>query len=123
MTRAMADLLVSHVPRKGPPRICVPRAAMRISTHVPTAGVPVRLTSRSTDRYGFIGALRWSVGHRRSAGRSVVRRFARPGRYRVVLRVLDTSGASASVVRILRVRAPRCVERVPERLEGPGCRV
>jgi hypothetical protein len=107
MSNAIKDMLVSHVPRSGAPQICVPRPAFAVTPASPVIGQPVRFTSTSVDRYGYIARLRWQLAGSRAAGAVVARRFWRAGTYRVTLLAVDTSGTNRAVTHILNVRARR----------------
>jgi N,N-dimethylformamidase beta subunit-like, C-terminal/PKD domain len=109
MTRALADLTVSHVPRPGPPDICVPAAAFSAPSSTPGVGEAVTLASTSTDAYGQIGGQDWTLagdgGAETVAGPALTRTFDRPGTAEVSLRVTDTSGAGATATGTIRICA------------------
>jgi PKD domain len=109
MTRALADLTVSHVPRPGPPDICVPAPAFTDGAAPPVVGEPVTFDSTSADPYGVIADQSWSVtgdgGAATGHGTSLVRQFTRPGQVQVGLSVTDSSGAAATVTKTVRICA------------------
>ncbi|HET8976707.1 MAG TPA: N,N-dimethylformamidase beta subunit family domain-containing protein [Solirubrobacteraceae bacterium] len=109
MTRALADLTVSHVPSPGPPDICVPAPAFSVPAPWAAVGARVSLDSASTDAYGVIGEQQWTVAGDgvsvHTAGAEAVATFRRPGAATVALRVTDTSGAAATLVKTVRICA------------------
>lgn len=109
MTRALADLTVSHVPRPGPPAICVPAAGFRDGAAAPAVGEPITFASTSSDAYGVISAQDWTIGgdggSATGAGTSFARTFARPGTAELSLRVVDSSGAAATIAQTVRICA------------------
>jgi hypothetical protein len=109
MTRALSDLTVSHVPRPGPPQICVPAPGFTTPAPAAAVGQPVTFDSTTSDAYGQLGNQGWSFAGDGGAGvangPSVTRTFARPGTARVTLRVTDSSGAPATLVKSVRICA------------------
>ncbi|HEY2441097.1 MAG TPA: PKD domain-containing protein, partial [Solirubrobacteraceae bacterium] len=109
MTRALSGLTVSHVPRPGPPQICVPTPGFTVPASSAAVGQPVTFDSTSTDAYGQIGSQVWSFagdgGAVMATGPSVTRTFTRPGTARVTLHVTDSSGAPATLVKSVRICA------------------
>ena len=109
MTRALADLTVSHVPRPGAPDICVPAAGFSDGAARPAVGEPITFASTSRDAYGVISAQDWTIGgdggSATGAGASFERTFARPGTAVLSLRVFDSSGAAATTAHIVRICA------------------
>jgi hypothetical protein len=129
MTRALADLTISHVPRPGPPDICVPTPAFDLTAPSPWAAVGQALTLRSTstDAYGEIGGEYWMLvgdgGAEAVTGPSLTRTFSRPGTARVALRVTDSSGAAATVLKTIRIcacPAPPAAGEWPAGTQGGG---
>jgi hypothetical protein len=109
MTRALADLTVSHVPRPGPPQICVPTPGFTAPASSAAVGQPVTFDSTSTDAYGRLSSQVWSFagdgGADVASGPSVTRTFTSPGTARVTLQVTDSSGAPAMLVKSMRICA------------------
>ncbi len=109
LTRALADLTVSHVPEPGPPDVCVPVPGFSGGEMPPVVGQPVTFTSTATDPYGYISAQDWTLagdgGAGSGEGPSLTRTFTRPGLAQVDLRVSDSSGAAASTGRTVRICA------------------
>ena len=107
MTRALQDLTQSHVPKPGPPEICVPTPDFTESAHWAAAGQRVTFTSTATDDYGEIGSQTWSFTEGRriqtATGQTVTMAFKRRGVVHVRLLASDTSGASAADVKTIRV--------------------
>jgi PKD domain len=118
MTRALSDLTVSHVPRPGPPQICVPTPGFTVPASSAAVGQPVTFDSTSTDAYGRIGSQVWSFAGDGGAavvtGPSATRTFTRPGTARITLHVTDSSGAPATVVQSVRI----CACPAPHRSGG-----
>lgn len=109
MTRALADLTVSHVPRPGPPDICVPVPSIAAPPSPVGVGETVMLDSTSADPYGDIGDQSWTLtgdgGTATATGPSLTGEFDRPGTVDVSLRVTDTSGAGAATDAIMHICA------------------
>ncbi len=109
MTRALADLTVSHVPRPGPPDVCVPAPAFSDGSASLAVGETVTFASTSSDAYGVIAGQDWTVtgdgGTAAVAGPVVTRTFTHPGLAQVGLRVIDSSGAAATIDRMVRICA------------------
>jgi hypothetical protein len=109
MSRALADLTVSHVPSSGPPDICVPAPAFTDPAPWAAVGQALTIRSTSTDPYGEIAGESWRLtgdgGSEVATGPSVSRTFHRPGTAHVALRVTDSSGAAATVIRTVRICA------------------
>jgi hypothetical protein len=107
MTRALVDLTHPHVPKVGPPKICVPSPRFTTSLARPAIGEPVVFTSTARDKYGQIAGQAWDLsGSRRfqdGTGLTAARSFSSPGVFRVGLRVTDSSGASATTTTTLLV--------------------
>lgn len=107
LTRALHDLTVSHVPRPGPPDICVPAARFSDGVGPPAVGEPITFASTSRDAYGVISAQDWTIsgdgGSASATGASLERTFARPGTAELSLRVLDASGAAATTAQTVRI--------------------
>lgn len=107
MTRALQDLTQSHVPRPGPPELCVPSPDFTASAQWAVAGQPITFTSAAVDNYGEIGSQTWSFTEgdqtKTATGDSVTETFARGGLVQVRLLSSDTSGASAADVQTIRV--------------------
>ncbi|MGI8573097.1 MAG: N,N-dimethylformamidase beta subunit family domain-containing protein [Solirubrobacteraceae bacterium] len=122
MTRALLDLSHSHVPKLGPPKICVPTPRFTASMTRPAIGQPVVFTSTARDKYGQLAGQAWdlngSARFQDGAGLTATRTFSSPGVFRVGLRVTDASGASATTTRTLLVC--RCPAAWPGR--GWGAR-
>jgi hypothetical protein len=109
MNRALGDLTQSHVPRPGPPHVCVPTAGFSVSAPWAAVGQPVTFSSTATDAYGEIASEEWSfTGSGLTAGvpgTAVTRVFGHPGLVSVGLRVTDASGAVATEVKTVKVCA------------------
>ncbi len=131
MTNALADLIRSHVPVPGPPRICVPTAGIAAPGDWVATGQRVRLSSTATDQYGSISGQTWDLsldGQSTSArGTSVNRTFWRRGTARVSLVVSDSSGATTTATTSLEVCPcpapghPGSVGWPPGSQHGPPC--
>ncbi len=109
MTQALTDLTQSHVPHPGPPRICVPTPSFSVQAPWAAVGQPVTLESASTDAYGQVASQNWTLSTLGSStdvsGPAMTRTFSRPGIVYVSLRVTDSSGAAATLVKSLHICA------------------
>jgi hypothetical protein len=129
MTRALADLTRSHVPVSGPPRICVPTAAIATPVGWAAVGQRIRFTSAAGDAYGEISSQRWEASLGRSSttgsGQTFTRTFRRAGVAHLSLVVTDSSGASATTIKPLPVC--RCPARgqhwPPAAQQGNPCQL
>ena len=105
MTSALTYLTHSHVPKPGPPTICLPIPSFTASMLRPPIGQPVVFTSTARDKYGQIAGQAWDLNgsgrFQDGAALTATRSFAAPGLYRVGLRVTDSSGAWATSAKTL----------------------
>ena len=77
----------------------------------PSARLPAHFKGSGSDLDGTIRSYRWTFGDgAHASGRSPAHAYAKPGRYRVTLKVTDSSGQASTVVHIVTVaRAHACV--------------
>jgi len=110
MTRALADLVRSHVPSRGPPQVCVPSAGILATARWAAVGQQLNF-SAATDPYGQIASQRWTISLPGSSATTdqsgvegpTVTTTARSGTARINLTVADRSGATAKKLLKLQV--------------------